>query len=70
MEGDAGEWDAGGSLGEGEADGLGDVDGVVVEHLVEVADAEHEDAAGVLPLEAVVLLHRGRFARVGHGRGG
>ena len=65
--GDAGHGDAGGALGEGEADRLGCGDGVVVEHLVEVAHAEHEQAVGVRLFELGVLPHcRGVAGVVGH----
>lgn len=53
---------------EREADGLGDLHRIVVEHLVEVADAEEEDAIrGCCRLKPRVLTHRGSVAGVGHG---
>ena len=46
------------AAGEGDAQGPVGGNGVLAEELVEIAHPEEEHAAGVLPLEAAVLLHR------------
>ena len=51
--------------GEGDLEGLRRRQGVVVEHLVEVAHAEHQDRVLVPRLDVVVLPEHGRGA--GHG---
>ena len=45
--------------GEGEVQLLGHQLGVLVEHLIKVAQPEHQDAVGVLRLHLIVLLHHG-----------
>ncbi len=43
--------------GEGDFQVAGRLDGVLVEHLVEIAQAEKDQLVGVAPLDLVVLLH-------------
>jgi len=53
--------------GEGDLELPGGDDGILEEHLVEVAQAEQDDLAGQLPLDVVVLAHH-RGQVVGHRR--
>ena len=46
--------------------GLGERDRIIIEALVEIADAGEQQTVRVLPLEAVVLSHRRSVAGVGH----
>lgn len=66
---DAGHGDTLGTFGEGEAKGLADGDGVIVEGFVEVADAEEENAVRVPLFEAGELAHGGGVTGVGQGEG-
>lgn len=56
------------AAGESEVKNFGGFDGVVVEHFVEVAKAEHEDGVRVLLFDRLVLAHHGgEFVAGGHG---
>jgi hypothetical protein len=52
-----------------QAQGLVNRHRVIVERLVEISDAEQQDAIRVLPLKAGELAHRRSIARIGHAAG-
>ena len=54
------------ALRQREPDRFAHRDRVIIEHLVKIADPKQQNAALVPLLEAVILLHRGCFTRVGH----
>ncbi len=55
---------------QGEVQGAGRHQRVLVEHLVEIAHPEEHDGVAILPLRLEILAHRGRDIRAGrHGKG-